>query len=165
MNARVGLLADQILGLMDMNHGRFKMILQLTYQLRDDGLSDNDIQKFQLILQERNNLIQEINQDNSKVNDLQNEICQLLGLPSFELEDLKPYITKETVMKFEFINKAIEEAIEKILVFDNTYIHLIRTEMDSILEVQRQVRRSKNIESIYRSNYSPLEAKFIDKKR
>ena len=148
---------------MNINLVHFKEMLKLTQQLKSKAL-DTEVGLYNEIIQQRQDLINEIDQVSQEIDLIKKNVNPKNGLEDFNLESVQPYISKDLYGNLIILYSLIKNVILQIQELDKEYnknaeiakeatkLHLLRVR--SILSPNRS----------YQKVYVP-EARFIDKKR
>lgn len=163
MDNNINNLCTDIYEKLSNNLVHFEEMLKITHQLESKPL-DTEVELCNKMLEQRQDLINEIDKINQEVNMIKNKINQKIGLENINYESVRPYISKDLFENLTNLHVFTQNVIMKIqdldreynynaeLVKEATKLHLLRAQ--SILRPHRS----------YQKVHVP-EARFIDKER
>ena len=148
---------------MSINLAHFKEMLKLTQQLESKSL-DTEVGLYNEILEQRQDLINKIDQVSQEVNMVQNKINQKISLEYFNLDSVQPYISKDLYENLTTLYPVIQDVILQIQDLDKEYNQNAEMAKEATKLHLLRVRSILNPNRSYQKVYVP-EARFIDKKR
>ena len=148
---------------MSINLAHFEEMLQITQQLESKSL-DTEVELYNEILEQRQNLINEIEQLSREINLIKDKINQEIGLEDFNLESVQPYIMKDLYENLTTQYAIIQKVILQIQDLDREYNHNAELAKEAtklhLLRVQSILRPHRSYQKVH-----VPEPRFIDKER
>lgn len=154
-------LLEEIVRLYEQNLKLFNMMLEVTEQIGSYELYEN-IDKYQRLLDERQNLINQIVIKNNLINEIESQISKNLGLKEYNVEYIDQYVSSNTLEKIKSILNEEKNIIMKIIELDQYYRDSIEQSKTFLLVELSFLQGKKLIQKIYGT--TPIEkARLIDK--
>jgi len=149
--------------LMSISLAHFEEMLQLTQHLESKSL-DTEATLYNEILEQRQDLINEIDQLSEKINLIQNNINQKIGLEDSNLKSFQPYISKDLYLNLTSLYPMIQNVILQIQDLDKGYTQNAEMAKEATKLQFFRVRNILRPNRSYQKVHVP-EARFIDKNR
>ncbi|WP_088228616.1 hypothetical protein [Desulfosporosinus sp. FKB] len=145
------------------NLAHFKEMLELTQKLESKSL-DNELELSKEILEQRQGVIDQIDQVNIEIDLLQSKIIQKIGQKNFNLESIQSYISEDLYKNLKTRSAMIRELILQIQNLDKEYLKNAKMVREGAKLQLLRVRSVLHPGRFYHKVYAP-EPRFVDKKR
>lgn len=141
----------------------FEEMLELTQQLEAKSL-DTELESYREILEQRQALINKIDQVNIEINLIQKNIIQKVSLKNFNLRTVRSYISEDLYKKLTTQSDTIQDKVWQIQKLDEECNKNVKMAKEGAKLQLLRVRSILHPNRSYHKVYEP-EPRFVDKKR
>ncbi|AFM42715.1 hypothetical protein Desaci_3834 [Desulfosporosinus acidiphilus SJ4] len=162
INNEVNNLCRGICEKLTLNLEGFKQMLELTQQLEAKS-PDNEVEPIHEMFEQRQVLINKVDEVNKEINVIHNQIINILNIRSFTLESLESYISDEMYKSLTTIYSQLNNVIVQIEAIDKEYKEKAEMAREAIKLQILRFHSALRKNQMYHKNHK-LAPRFVDKK-
>lgn len=121
-----------------------------------------DTERLIELIEQRQDLINSIEEINRGISLHKNEVCKVLGIEEFRISVIKENVTGSGVQEFEQSLLKITQLLQKIKDLDQKNEETLRQRINETKEKLKQIHNSKKANQAYNPKWKNTDGAFID---